>query len=113
MDKIARYRSVIIEILEELAEFSNRSPSDDIRTYTIFDQQHDHYMLLDAGWKAKKRMRSIYAYICIKGGKIWVEEDWTNEGVATYLANKGIQKSEIVLGFKPPEIRPFTEFAVA
>lgn len=42
-----------------------------------------------------------------------MEEDWTEEGVATHFLTAGIPKEQIVLGFKHPEIRPYTDFAVA
>ena len=58
-------------------------------------------------------MRSIVVYVHLENGKIWVEEDWTDEEVADDLVEAGIAKAAIVLGFKPPELRQFTEFAVA
>jgi hypothetical protein len=34
-------------------------------------------------------------------------------GIATELVEAGVPKEQIVLGFRPPEMRQYTEFAVA
>lgn len=108
-----RFRTIITTILQAITERANRNPSDDIRTQAIIDRTNDHYLLLDVGWTAKKRLRSIVAYIRIIDGKIWVEEDWTEHGIANYLVEAGVAKEAIVLGFQPPELRPLTDFAAA
>ncbi len=43
----------------------------------------------------------------------YIEEDWTEEGIATELLREGIAKEDIVLAFHDPESRKFTEFSVA
>ena len=52
-------------------------------------------------------------YIALKDDKIWIEEDLTEDGIATYFIEHGIPKKDIVLAFHPPEMRQHTEFAVA
>lgn len=52
-------------------------------------------------------------HIDIRDGKVWIQHDGTEEGVAEELAKAGILRDRIVLAFKPPEIRPYTEFAAA
>ncbi|MEN8221131.1 MAG: element excision factor XisI family protein [Pseudomonadota bacterium] len=42
--------------------------------------------------------------------KIWIQYDGTEEGIAV---DKGVPKETIVLGFRPPELRSYTGFAVA
>ena len=49
----------------------------------------------------------------VKRYKIWIEEDWTEEGVATYFLEHGVPNQDIVLGFQPPQMREYTEFAAA
>ena len=39
--------------------------------------------------------------------------NWTEAGIATELMRLGIPSNEIVLAFQPPEVRQFTEFAIA
>lgn len=52
-------------------------------------------------------------YVCLKHNKIWIEEDWTEDGVATDFLNAGVPKDDIVLAFHPPHLRQYTEFATA
>ncbi|MBV7334817.1 XisI protein [Chloroflexi bacterium TSY] len=52
-------------------------------------------------------------HIDIIDGKIWIQYDDTEEGVATDLVEAGVPHNDIVLGFRPAEPRQYTEFAVA
>ena len=52
-------------------------------------------------------------HVRLKDDKIWIEEDWTEDGVATDLLQKGVSREEIVLAFHPPHVRQYTEFAIA
>lgn len=46
-------------------------------------------------------------------GKIWIQQDFTEEGLANQLVELGVPKTDIVLGFRTPYVREFTGFAVA
>jgi hypothetical protein len=46
-------------------------------------------------------------------GKCWIQRDGTETGIAHDLEAAGIPKDRIVLGFRPPEVRPLTGYAVA
>jgi hypothetical protein len=48
---------------------------------------------------------------CIKGDKVWIQQDMTDLDVATELVQRGIPKGEIVLAFQSPDLRQYTEFA--
>jgi hypothetical protein len=51
-------------------------------------------------------------HIDIKNGKIWIQHDGTEVGIATILLEEGVPKDDIVLAFHSPDMREFTEFAV-
>ena len=51
-------------------------------------------------------------HIDIKDGKIWIQHDGTEEGIANRLVAAGVPKNDIVLGFQSPFQRKYTEFAV-
>ena len=53
------------------------------------------------------------AYVADKIEWGLIEEDWTEEGIATDLLEAGVPHEDIVLAFHPPEKRPLTDFAVA
>jgi hypothetical protein len=65
------------------------------------------------GWDAGKRVHFPLVHIEIVDGKVWIEKDNTEDGVAEELVQAGMPKSHIVLGFCPPEVRKHTEYAVA
>ena len=64
------------------------------------------------GWEGKKKIRNIQVHIRIKNNKIYIEEDWTEEGIANELLREDVPKEDIVLAFHDPETRKHTEFAV-
>jgi len=45
------------------------------------------------------------------GGKDMYVDLGAEHGIANELIKSGITKDKIVLGFKPPKIRPYTEYA--
>lgn len=57
--------------------------------------------------------RDLYHNTVIIDGKIWIQRDGTEEGIAADLERAGIAKDQIVLGFRSPEVRPYTGYAVA
>jgi len=79
----------------------------------VFDEIHDQYFWLFMGWEGKKKIRNIQVHIRIKNEKIYIEEDWTEEGIATELLREGISKEDIVLAFYDLETRKLTGFAVS
>lgn len=48
----------------------------------------------------------------IKNGKIWIQYDGTEDGIAYELLKLGVPHQDIVLGFQPARVRSDTEFAV-
>ena len=52
-------------------------------------------------------------YVHLKNNKIYIEEDWTEEGIANKLIREGVPKEEIVLAFYSPEHRKFTDCAIS
>ncbi|MFQ5859574.1 MAG: XisI protein [Anaerolineae bacterium] len=113
MDRLAEYRCLIQRLLSEFAEWANGTPGEDSEMICLFDEKRDYYMVLRAHWGQYRCVQGAQIFIRIRNGKIWIEEDWTEEGIATDLLKAGVSKEEIVLGFQPPEMRRYTEFAVA
>jgi hypothetical protein len=44
---------------------------------------------------------------------VWIPDDGTEDGIAEECVKAGIPRDQIVLAFKPPDIRAHTDFAVA
>jgi hypothetical protein len=64
------------------------------------------------GWQERTRIYDYIVHVDIKDGKIWIQRDGTEIGIANELVRAGVPKHDIVLGFKAPYKRPFTGFAV-
>ena len=114
MDKLDNYRSIVKKILTEYEKIASQTPNiSGVDTVLSFDEERDQYLWFDIGWNERKRVQAISVYIRIKNEKIYIEEDWTEEGIATELLREGVPKDDIVLAFHDPETRKYTDFAVA
>lgn len=105
------YRIIIKNILNEYIQIS--PANGEIATYSSFDEEHGNYVLLQAGWNGSKYIHGAFVHIQLTNDKIWIHYDGTEYGIANDLVDAGIPKSSIVLGFRHPFMRPYTEFAVA
>jgi len=97
----------------EYERLYNLRPTPGVESFVIFDEERDHYLLVSLGWAENRRVRRIVLYVRLRDGKFWIEEDWTENGLATDLLRAGVPREDIVLAVHPPERRPLTEFAVA
>jgi len=113
MEKIERYRAVICDLLKEYQDFLVEHTRTDVDTDVICDDLNGQYMVMRVGWRGERRVHRPLFYLRLKNGKIWVEEDWTKEGIAHELVLAGVPHEDIVLAFNPPLVRHLTEFAVA
>lgn len=112
MDRLKHYREIVQEVLTEYHQINEKSAST-TESVLAFDEVHNQYLLLLMGWDKDERIKSVMIHIRLKDNKIWIEEDWTEYGVATDLLQKGVSREEIVLAFHPPHVRQYTEFAIA
>ena len=113
MDRLEKYSHAIKKVLTEYHEWVCGSANLDQESCLVFDKTHYQYMWLFMGWEGKKKFRNIQVHIRIKNEKIYIEEDWTEEGIANELLREGVSKDDIVLAFHDPDTRKLTEFAVA
>ncbi|MDZ8053525.1 MAG: XisI protein [Aulosira sp. ZfuVER01] len=113
MDKLMRYRELIKQVLTEYDDFAHQAANKKHETCLVFDETHDHYLWLTVDWQGNKRHKYTHVHVRIKNEKIYIEEDLTEEGIATELIRLGVPASEIVLAFQPPDVRQYTDFATA
>lgn len=114
MDKVTRRKKIVSQLVEEIGKLGVK-PNDPVQSQIIKDESAGHYLLFNNGWeKEDKRVYGCYLHIDVsENGKIWLQHDGTDLIVADKLMEKGIPKSDIVLGFHAPFIREDTGFAVA
>jgi hypothetical protein len=110
MDSLSTYRLAVERVLTVYTRIPYAHG--ELRCEALFDREHDRYALITLGWNAGKRVHFALVHIDIVGGKVWIEKDNTEDGVATELVEAGIPKSQIVLAFRSPEVRKDTEYAV-
>ena len=111
MVTLNKYRNIIEKVLKEVVAIPLQSTS--VRDRTVFDRSTDNYLIVREGWEKAQHIDYCVVHIEILNGKIWIQEDGTEWGIALDLEREGIPKSDIVLGFQPPEVRPYTDYAVA
>ena len=89
-------------------------PSDQSSQIALaLDDKHGQYIIREIGWSKKTWISETPLHVTLRNDKIWIEEDWTEDGIATYFLEHGVPNEDIVLGFQPPSMRQYTEFAVA
>ena len=113
MATLIRYRQLIQGHLSDLEILVCQQPRAGVEKSCVFDEIHDRYLLVNTGWEQGHRVDGITLDVRIRDDKTWVEEDWSEGDVAEYLVHAGVPRRDIVLGFQPPSIRCYTEFAVA
>ncbi|WP_313950013.1 element excision factor XisI family protein [Nostoc sp. FACHB-190] len=84
------------------------------------DESKAHYIWMNLGWQngdacgnpCRERISAMTVYVRIRDDKFCIEEDWTENCIATDLLRAGVPKEEIVLAFHEPKMRQYTNFAV-
>lgn len=109
MGNLDDYREKIQQIISSYIRRLSTSDNDTLEA--VFDTVHDHYLLIEAGWRGERRNYGNLIHIDIKNKKIWIQHDGTESGVANELYEMGVPKEDIVLGFHSPFMRQHTEFA--
>lgn len=66
---------------------------------------------MTVGWNGQQRIHGCLMHIDLKDGKIWIQHDGTEEGIANRLVEAGAPREDIVLVFHALYKRRFTEFA--
>lgn len=112
MDKIVQYRKIIQRVLKPYGE-DRYVNAPTLTNQVIIDETNDHYLVVTLGWDGEMPVRDCIFHIDIKDGKVWIQEDNSDEDMATILMEEGIPPKDIVLGFQSPSMRKFSAFAAA
>lgn len=113
-EKITRHQQVLMQLLETYAALLKPSNWLDVDNQVIADFERNHFLLVSVGWNKGVFRHSIIFHFDIKpDGKIWLIANWTDVLIAEELLTMGIERMDIVVGFQPEELRPYSGFAVA
>ncbi|MDV2998230.1 MAG: hypothetical protein N4J56_007935 [Chroococcidiopsis sp. SAG 2025] len=102
---IEQYRQYIRQLLSERRErASDQQNAPEYEVQTVSDTEQD------VGWRENKREFGCILHLDIRGGKIWIQNDGTEVGIANQLVELGVPKQDIVLAFHEPTVCHFTGF---
>jgi hypothetical protein len=112
MDKVKKYQEILTSYLKKQAGIKPVNMPN-IDSYAIIDKENNHFQLLQSGWQDHDYIFTVVYHFDIKNGKVWFQRNITDKDVVDELMEMGIDKNDIVLGFRDPLIRPYTGFAVS
>ncbi|MBD2625127.1 XisI protein [Trichormus variabilis] len=95
MDKIAKYREYIQTLLTNYAK--DDISTNEVDVELIFDTEHYHYQWMNVGWEDLNRVYRTVIHFDIKNGKIWLQQNLTEENPAEDLVKMGVSREDIVL----------------
>ncbi|MHB2016120.1 MAG: element excision factor XisI family protein [Candidatus Xenobia bacterium] len=110
MDQVS-YSEVVKRIINEYAAVKPSYGQVDVET--VFDEERKHYELTWLGWDGYKRIHGPILHVDIRDGKVWIQHDGTERGIADELVEAGVPREHIVLGFHHPDARKHTPFAAS
>jgi len=112
---VEQYREYIQQLLKERVVRSCPQPnSPENEKQLIIDTERDHYQIVNVGWRPNgRRNYGCILHLDIKNGKIWIQHDGIEEGIANALVELGVPKEDIVLTFHDPFMRQYSGFAVS
>ncbi len=110
MGKLEQYQIAITNLLQDY-----KHSTADVETHLITDNQHQEYQLMRA-WRTDTgvlKLRIALHFQIKPDGKVWILANWTEDDVAQALVERGVAKSDIVLGFQPEYVRGLSGYATA
>ena len=100
MDTRTTYREIVKDVINRYARL--RPSHGAIRLDTVFDEQQDHYALMQSGWDRGVRVRGNLIYITLRDDQVYIEYDGIERGIREDLIRRGIPQEDIVLAFLAP-----------
>ena len=110
-NKIIKYQNSIIDLLSYYADRYNQG--DSLKHYVIKDKESNHFQLIMMGFENGIFIHSCIYHFDIIDEKIWLQVNNTDNLIADELMEKGVPRTDIVIGFHEPHLRKYTGFAVA
>jgi XisI protein len=111
MDAPSEWRDLIERLLAEQTKVP--VSIGEIALYTVFDRPQDHYLLMAVGWDKHQRVHAPLIHVDVVDGKLWIQHDGTERGIARDLEAGGVPKDRIVLAFQHLSRRRHGDYAAA
>ena len=115
MRKIQKHQRALTEYLERIANERNESLGSIKGYQAITDTLHNHFQLVQITWYKEQFIFQVLMHFQIhpETGNIWVQQNNTENIIDEELAEWDIPKSNLVLGFRPADMRALSPFALA
>jgi hypothetical protein len=110
-DKLTQYQEIVRQLILSYAQ--SKPAYGEIDVQTIFDANQNHYQIMHLGWHHKRWVHHCVVHLAIRSEKIWIFRNSTEHDIAAELVELGVPKQDIVLGFHPPFLRKFSDYAVS
>ncbi len=94
MDKVANYRRILHRLVNEYGRY--KPSHGQIEPIPVCDPKNDNYLLIHVGWDNIRRIHSTVLHLRLRDGKILIEEDGLEHGVAQDLIDAGVPQKGIV-----------------
>jgi len=111
MDKLEQYRNYIQQFLGYYRSLRQDDP--DVESQIINDKENDRYLIVNVGWRNKRRIYGCVMHLDLRGDKIWIQYNGTEIDVAERFVEMGVPRQDIVIGFLSPKMRRFSDYAIA
>lgn len=111
VDKHNHYRQILQQIVERHAAMP--AEPEDLEAIPICDTVHDHYLLMDVGRSGTGRTGYVVFHLRLRDGKVWIERDGIEYGIAQDLLEAGIPEEDIVMSYYRQPPQPLTEAVAA
>lgn len=108
MDNTLKYQQIIIDLLQRYASIK-KTLTPDVKAQLIIDKENQQYQLLSIGWHNHKYIYLVAFHLSIVADKIWIHQNNTDVLIADELAEQGIPKTDMVLGFVPEKVRAWAQ----
>jgi hypothetical protein len=98
VETLDRYRALIQQTLEGYVRMDAEPETSEM--LAVCDRASDNYLLLDVGWDATGRVHYVIAHLRLKKGKVLIEKDGIEYGIAQDLQEAGIPAEDIVTAWR-------------
>ena len=98
MDKIKKYKNILLKEMQHQAAipFGN---APELHRHLMVGQNEDEFILILKGWQDETYRHGVIFHFQIIEDKVWLHENNTDIDIGSKLAQLGIPKSDIILGF--------------
>jgi hypothetical protein len=107
---MATLKNLVRQVLEEYATLPTGTG---LQRKLLISDSGSEFWLYKMGWHDDKRIHATTAHIEVIDDKIWIHRDESEEGFAWNLESVGVPKHQIVLAFRHPKQREFSDYAAS